>query len=603
MPASMHRKGAGPRLRAWAVAAALALLCPVPAVALEPVTFEVDGGGDDLLAALRNASLLVRAEAQGTTSAQDLLSAARSDYARLLGVLYATGHYSGTIRIALDGSEAASIPVLDPPGEIGRATVRVTPGPVFAFGRARVAPLAPGTALPEGFRPGAPALSGIVGDAASAGVDGWRAAGHAKARIADQSVVADHRANRLDADIRLEPGPRLTFGRLSVTGQERMRERAIRRIAGLPVGETFDPEDLDRAAQRLQRTGIFSTVLLQEAERPNPDGTLDIGLIVDEAPRRRLTFGAELESREGLGLTASWLNRNLSGGGERFLAEARAEGIGGQTGIDYGLSLRLDRPGTVGPDTTGYTTLDIERETADDYTSDSVELGLGFTRRFSNRLTGDVGITAYAARVDEGATETDFRRVALPVRLTWDGRDSELDPKTGLYGDVTMAPFLGLAGTGNGLRVTADARAYRELGDVVAAGRLQAGTILGPSLAQTPRDDLFFSGGGGTVRGQPYQALGVTVLQGGTLKTGGQHFLGLSGEVRVPVTGPWGAVAFYDAGYVAATDFGDGAWHAGAGLGLRYDTGIGPIRLDLALPVSGDNDDGVQLYIGIGQAF
>ena len=78
-----------------------------------------------------------------------------------------------------------------------------------------------------------------------------------------------------------------------------------------------------------------------------------------------------------------------------------------------------------------------------------------------------------------------------------------------------------------------------------------------------------------------------------------------SAEVRARVTPKIGVVGFVDAGYVGATDFagGDGDWHSGAGLGLRYDTGFGPIRLDVATPVGGDTGDGVQVYVGIGQSF
>ena len=65
-------------------------------------------------------------------------------------------------------------------------------------------------------------------------------------------------------------------------------------------------------------------------------------------------------------------------------------------------------------------------------------------------------------------------------------------------------------------------------------------------------------------------------------------------------------MAFYDVGYVSAGAYGEGAsdWHSGAGLGLRYDTPIGPIRLDIATPVSGDGTgEDVHLYLGIGQNF
>ena len=123
----------------------------------------------------------------------------------------------------------------------------------------------------------------------------------------------------------------------------------------------------------------------------------------------------------------------------------------------------------------------------------------------------------------------------------------------------------------------------------------------------TPRDFLFYSGGGGTVRGQPYQSLGVNVLRSGltNIQTGGTYFLAASAEVRAKVTEKIGVVGFVDAGQVSVGGFNDASsdWHAGAGLGLRYATGFGPIRLDVAAPVGGTTGKGVQIYVGIGQAF
>ena len=87
------------------------------------------------------------------------------------------------------------------------------------------------------------------------------------------------------------------------------------------------------------------------------------------------------------------------------------------------------------------------------------------------------------------------------------------------------------------------------------------------------------------------------------VKTGGRSFIGLSGEVRTRIGARLGLVGFADAGFIAADLFDNGSWHSGAGLGLRYDTGIGPIRLDVATPVGGDTGSGLQVYIGIGQAF
>jgi translocation and assembly module TamA len=138
---------------------------------------------------------------------------------------------------------------------------------------------------------------------------------------------------------------------------------------------------------------------------------------------------------------------------------------------------------------------------------------------------------------------------------------------------------------------------------VTAALRLQFGSLIGPSLTESPPFYRFYSGGGGTVRGQDYQSLAVDV---GGDRTGGRSFVGISAEARMRFSETITVVGFYDWGFVAAESFVDGGGdsHSGAGLGLRYNTGIGPIRLDLATPVSGAADaSDFYIYVGIGQAF
>src|SRR6056297_1896500 len=153
---------------------------PLPVSALE-FGFAAPGASDSFEARLRDASLsLSTARLEGST-AQDLLAAAQADYGRLVGVLYAQGFYSGRVNIRVNGQEAASIPPLRAPERIDRIDIIVDRGPVFAFGRARVAPLAPGTKLPEGFATGLTAKGELIGQAARIGISAWRDAGHAKA--------------------------------------------------------------------------------------------------------------------------------------------------------------------------------------------------------------------------------------------------------------------------------------------------------------------------------------------------------------------------------------------------------------------------------------
>lgn len=592
---------------AFPVVCALVLgLFAAAADASGPVELLAPGAPEGLVDDLRAASLSVAAKRDGVTNPQDLLAAARADYARLLAALYESGRYSGVIRISVDGREAADITPFSVPADIDRIVIRVTPGPLFAFGRTAVAPLAPETDLPAGFAPGAVARSALVGDAVARAIAGWRAQGNARARLAAQSLRADHRAATLDVDIALDPGPRLRFGRLVLSGDSAVRAARIHRIAGLPEGEVFSPEALADAARRLRQTGSFRSVSLREAETVSDDGALDItATLVDEKPRR-FGLGAEVSTFEGLALTGFWLHRNFFGGAERLRFDTTIGGVGGETGgIDYGIKARLTRPATPVPDSAFFVTADASRLDEPDYVSDQIGFGIGLARRFTHHLNAELAVDLRRERVEEAGIISNYNLLSLPVRLTLDRRDTPLDATRGLYLNTELRPFQGLGSTASGVRLYADGRVYRGLGSArrfVLAGRAQVGVVSGPALVDAPPDFLFYSGGGGTVRGQSYQSLDIDL--GGGRRRGGRSFLGLSAELRAAVRGRIGVVAFADGGYVGAGSFFDGAggWHAGAGLGLRYETGVGPIRLDVALPIGGTSS-GAQIYIGIGQAF
>ncbi|MFN3993231.1 MAG: autotransporter assembly complex protein TamA [Tabrizicola flagellatus] len=604
---------AGPktsRLRC-ALGLLVGMLAASPVLALDRLDISVVGGSEALTKAVTDAAMVRSLQEQGQTDPQDLLAAARSDYAHILAALYAKGYYSVDIRILIDGREAAAIPALEAPRAISTIRIQVDPGPPFRFGQVRIAPLAPGTDLPEGFRTGAPAESGQVQSAVDVAIAAWREAGHAKAFVGEERVLADHAARRIDADVSLTPGPRLRFGPLTVTGEQRMREARIRKIAGLPEGETFSETELRRAETRLRRTGIFSSVALTEDDQITAPDLLGISAAVVEQKPRRYSLGVEIASLDGLSLSAAWLHRNLLGGGERLGIKGEITNIGTSlSGIDYGLEVTLDRPATLSADTSAGLVLSYRHEDEIDYNLDAFSFGLRFSHVFSEQLTARAGLTYDTATGRDPGGRFDFRNLSLPAGLTWDRRDVATDPTKGFYIDATAKPFLGFGTTGSGLRATLDGRIYRSLGSggrFVLAARAQAGAVFGPALLETPRSDLFFSGGGGTVRGQPYRSLGVAITRGfrPQFLIGGNRFLAASVELRASVTERIGVVGFVDWGSIGVDGFaGDLAnSHAGAGLGLRYDTGLGPIRLDVAAPISGTTGDGVQIYVGLGQSF
>lgn len=597
-------------VRRLGVVVAIALGIGLPAAALDSLSFSFPGADKKLRAALLSASLLEQAERDGPADALDLFAAARTDYGRILGALYAEGYYSGVIHILIDGREAADFAAVDAPRTIRAIKVIVVPGAPFTFLRARMKPYAPGTKLPPAYGDRKVARSTAIADAAAAGVAGWRSLGYAKASIVGQSIIADHQAHNIDAEILLDAGPRLRFGKLNLSGNDHLATYRVVKIAGFHEGAVFNPEVLDKMATRLRRTGIFRSVAITEAQNIGPGGTLDIDMtLLEEAPRR-FGFGAEVSSADGANLSAFWLHRNFLGGGERLRIDGVIKGIGGQSDIlEYQLGGRIERPGTPFTDSSAFIAVNLDHEEILDLEVQSLSFGIGATRVITETLTAEASLSYVASSIEDATFRDEFNVLALPVSLKWDRRNDTLAPTKGNYLNITTTPFWGFGTTDSGTQFKVDARAYRAVGPAkrfVLAGRVQLGTVLGTALLNTPPDFLFYSGGGGTVRGHPFQSLGVTVQRSGmTVASGGLSFVGLSGEARAAITDKLGAVAFYDAGYIGANGMfdGGGPWQAGAGFGVRYDTGFGPVRLDVAFPVSGTTGNGMQVYVGIGQSF
>lgn len=586
----------------WLVFGLIGLASAAPAQTVRLVSESARGVLDE-------ASLLRALD--DTAVPQDYIAAARADYRRLLTALYAQGYYGGQISIKVDGVEAANIAPLDSPARITEVIISVIPGPQFTFGDVAIAPLPTGTVLPQNLGPREPAFSGQISAAVTGSINSWRDQGYAVARVTGQAVTARHADQKLDVNVQLDPGPRLTFGTLLVSGNETVSTQRVRQIAGLPTGEVYSPAEIANAERRLRRTGTFDSVAITEAESFGADNVLPMTVQLDESKPRRFGFGLELSSVEGLTVSTFWLHRNLLGGAERLRVDGEVAGIGGETGgTDYRLRANFTRPATFGTDTEFFITGELSREDEPDYLIDKLSVETGFSRILSEYLTVRAGVGLLTAHEETDFGVRDYTLLTLPLDATYDRRDNATNAKSGYYLDGSVTPFVSLTGDVSGLRMYGDARVYQSFGEeqqFTLAGRLQLGSIAGAGIADSPADYLFYSGGGGTVRGQPYKSLGIETQQGlDTVTTGGTSFAGAQLEARYAVGRKISLVGFYDIGQVGdtAVPLESGDWHAGAGVGLRYDTGIGPIRLDIGTPASGDDaGQSVQVYIGIGQAF
>ena len=598
------------------------LVCMTASWVVSAEALEVTITGDlteELVSAVEGGSLLVEfSNAEEAKDVREIVSSAQADYRRVLAILYDNGYFGPVISIKLDRVEAADIVAVTPPDAVSQAVIDVRKGSQFRFGNLSIEPIHPDTRLPKEFAPGETAQISVAQAATRNAISSWRDAGHAKAEMTDQEITARHAEALIDLDVDLDPGPKLRFGALAFEGTSAVRTERILEIAGLPEGEVFSPKELRDAADRLRRTGSFRSVAMVEGEVA-PDGeTLPVEVrIVDNDPRR-IGFGGELSTSEGLTLTGFWMHRNLFGGAERLRFDAEISGIGADVGIsedsgglNYLLRGRLDRPATFGADIGTFVLGEIERLDEPNYLSEQVTVVTGLEYFYSDNITYQLAGGFRRANTEDAFGDSDYTLFVLPSGGLFDYRDNEFDARRGFYVDADLTPFYAIEGTDSGLWTELDMRGYFSLGEespTTLALRVQVGSVAGPSLQDAPTDFLFYSGGGGTVRGQEYESLGIQVGPDEDEDlVGGRSFLGISTEVRFRTEGALGFVGFFDAGYIGEEAFPDGSsgeWHSGAGVGVRYATPIGPIRFDLAVPTSGDtSDDDFQLYFGIGQAF
>lgn len=567
---------------------------------------------------VRSASALVADAGEPASGAAGLLAKARGDYRRIVAALYNEGYYGGTVSIRVGGQEAAKLaPDVNLPDPVDVALV-VDPGPLFRFNSVNIVNQAMPTTDPwdqvplpvsQGFGTGEIARSSVILKAETLALEAWRQQGYPKAEIATRDVVADHKSNSVDVTITVQPGPKAGFGDVTVTGTERMDPEFVRRQTGLTVGEEYDPDTLVRAQKRLDRLEVFRAARLEAADAVGADGLLPYSLMVQELPGARFGFGATYASIDGLGLEGYHLWRNLFGQAERLRLDARVASIGfpiDTAKFDYLFGGTFTKPGVFTPDTDLVAAISAERTVYPTYTETSAGGKLGLSHFFSDQITVSGGAQFERNRFDDSFGTRDFATVGLYSEGIFDFRNDKVDATRGFYVQGTLEPFYEARYGNAAALATLEARTYFGFGEndpYVLAGRLKAGVLLGPSLAEIPPDRLFFAGGGGSVRGYGFKSIGVD--NGAGKVTGGRYLLEGSLEARAKVTENIGVVGFVDGGYVAADVFpGLADLRIGAGAGVRYYTGLGPLRLDVAVPLNkkaGDPD--YAIYVGIGQAF
>lgn len=576
------------------------------------VTLTVQGGDEELKETLEAASVLVSDKERPVSGSLGLLSKARSDRENLIAALYADARYDGVVTVAIAGQNIDDLP---PDAEFDRSgpvsvAINIDPGAVFTLGDIRLdgdaADLAPAR---FGLVPGGDAGSDNILKAETLIVRALKEGGRPLAKITSREVVADHATTTLDVTLVVAAGPVAGYGEVSVEGTETVDREFTEYMAGLERGKTYSPEEIDEARERLVNLGVFSSVTLTEAEALNAEGQIPINVEVSERKHRYYGVGATVSNTEGIGLEGYWGHRNLFGRAEKLRIEGSVSRIGDTTQLgklNYSAGAMFEKPGVIGPDSKFFANLKAVSEHPQAYDRFSVKGGVGLSYELTRTQTVSAELALDYSKIQDVYDEKRHLLVSIPLQYVFDNRDDRLDPKKGFRALAYVEPTYDILTGAAFVKIKGDASAYRaldEAGKFVIAGRVAAGSILGAGLADVPADRRFYSGGGGSVRGYAYQGIGPKDING--VPTGGLSFAETSIELRVAATDTIGVVGFIDVGTVSQEQFPDFSdIKAGAGIGLRYLTPFGPLRIDAAVPLNrGPGDPSFGIYAGVGQAF
>lgn len=524
-------------------------------------------------------------------------------------MLRSEGYYQPVLADAVEGEET---PV---------AIVQVTPGRRFALGEIEVlwtaTPPDPVTETAVrgeiGLTPGEPGRAADVISAEGRIVAGLTRRGYADAAAQPRRVVVDHAAFTVQPNYRIAAGPlvRLDGVRLETRGPT--NPAWVTGLSPWTEGEVYDPDDVAELERRLLETGVYDAVgvALAPTDQTGADGLRPIIVTLTDRPRRILEAGASFSTAEGSGIDAIWTWHNRFGRADTLVWEARLADVDSRLGVSLSLP-HWRRPGE-----TLRLSAAVLNEDTDAYRRTAAALAADLQQRLGKTSWISYGVGLDAGRYNENrfdpvtAQPINFDRdlVVLTGRGSayLDRSNDPLDPTTGWRLSVAAQPT---AVTGDDsvlfLRTEAQATAYLPLQDgakTVLAGRVRIGSIFGGEELTVPSDRLFFSGGGGSVRGFEYQGVGPRLPD--NTPRGGLSLFETSIEVRRDVWRNFQGVAFVDAGAIGFQETPNfNNLRYGAGLGVRYKLPFGPIRADIAIPLDKrEGDADFQVYVSIGQAF
>ena len=581
---------------------------------------------DDSVAARRYA---VRLEGLGVAETEELLKAFKDQSALEQGAKKAANAATIDRRARADGELLTSLlqsqgyydaevePGISLQGEVIAVSLRAVPGPRYQFEAVDLPGLAEAggdeQSLRQAFavKPGDPVVADKVIAAGVALKVALGEQGFATADVGAQDIVIDHSTATARLVLPVTPGPVARFGEIRVSGKPPFSPRHVGIIARFKRGDRFERSYVDDLRRALVATGLVASAETRVVPR-DAGQVVDIDVRLEPAPMRTIAGELGYGTGEGVKVEASWQHRN-------FFNPEGALTVRGVAGTQEQLaSVSLRRSNFRQRDQVLTALISASNVDRKAYSARTFQLSGGIERQsnfiWQKKWTWSLGGELIASDERDTIEATGERRRrtffigALPASLGYDGSNDLLDPTDGFRLGGRVSPELSLqGGTFAYVRTQVDASAYRAVSTgVVAAGRIRVGTILGAGRDDIAPSRRFYSGGGGSVRGYGYQQLGPRDADGDPI--GGRSLAEFSLEARVRLKafgGNFGVVPFLDGGSLIDKSTPDiRHWQFGAGIGLRYYSSFGPIRVDVGTPLNPRSGDSrVAVAVSLGQAF
>lgn len=531
---------------------------------------------------------------------------AREDAGLLADLLRSRGYYDAQVETNVTAAPASG-------GDI-KVTLAAEPGALYHFSTVELPGL--DQAGPEAQRlrdafsvhPNDPVDAEKVSEAEQALEVTLGRRGFAFADLGKLDIAVDHATHMAALTLPVNPNGTRRFGRIIVEGRPLFSARHIRQIARFHPGDVYRADLIEDLRRALVATGLVSAVTIRTIEGKAPK-TVDVAVSLGRAPVHTVAGEAGYGTGEGARLQLSWQHRNfiepegavtfqgVLGTEEQSLSAIlrmndflrRDQVLNGQVAASH-----VNRPAYAAR--TFQMAASLERQT-----------NIIWQKKWTWSLGGEL-VTTDERDVDLKTLTTRSRTfyiMAAPATLAYDGSNDLLDPTRGYRLSAHFSPELSLHNVIFGYsRLQLDGSFYQKLTDrITIAGRTRLGTIFGASRDMIAPSRRFYAGGGGSVRGFGYQELGPKdpVFND---PIGGRGLAEFAIEARVRF-GNWGVVPFLDAGNISTTPLPRvDQLRFGTGLGIRYHTRFGPIRVDVGTPIGRKpGESRIAVYVGLGQAF